>query len=403
VHSTSSKRSHARSPLHQITPNPIVRIHDLSRAGSGVGRLESGEIVFVPFTVTGDRVEIKILKKKKNYAHAELIRIVEPSPDRQIPFCPVFGTCGGCTWQHVPYPLQFQTKFAGVLHALKRASITLPEDPEKLPAEKITHYRNRIQLHGNGSKKKIGFHQAGSHEIVSITECGIAAPEINQSLATIADRGFADFANDFKVEVELDLNGSIRSTWNDRHAALGFQQIHTEQNLILKNWIQTEALKIRKQNPKDPTILIDAYGGSGNLSLDLASSFSQVHCVDLGPLPPSTEVPSNFVYHRSTVTDWLSNYSRAQISASKTEAQTGHILIFDPPREGLGPSIGSILDEMQRLKVLAVLLVSCDVDSFVRDLTEFTQNGFKVQTSAVLDLFPQTPHVESLALLVPSQ
>src|SRR5690606_34188058 len=105
---------------------------------------EEGRVIFVPGTLPGDKVLARIVRNEKRFAHAEIIRILTPSPDRIEPRCPVFGKCGGCDWQHVPYPLQWQAKVRGVREALNRASIPFEGIFDEMPAEKVWNYRNRV-------------------------------------------------------------------------------------------------------------------------------------------------------------------------------------------------------------------------------------------------------------------
>src|SRR5690349_20214142 len=116
-------------------------IQDLARGGAGVARDASGRVIFVPYSAPGDRVRVRITESKKNYAQAELIELLEPSSLRQQPPCPVFGRCGGCQWQHLPYSLQWETKVKGVLHALGRVQVEPPARLEELAAERIWEYR----------------------------------------------------------------------------------------------------------------------------------------------------------------------------------------------------------------------------------------------------------------------
>src|SRR6476661_4122262 len=101
----------------------IIQITDLSRSGAGVGRDASGRVVFVPFTAPGDQVRVEIGAEEKNYAEAKLLEVISPSPQRAVPPCPVFGKCGGCEWQHLPYELQWSTKKKGLEHSLKRVGV----------------------------------------------------------------------------------------------------------------------------------------------------------------------------------------------------------------------------------------------------------------------------------------
>lgn len=362
-----------------------LTIHDVARGGSGVARLESGEIVFVPYTAPGDVITARITERKKNYAQGELVEILTPSPIRITPPCPAFQKCGGCSWQHLPYEFQFEIKKNGVIHALKRAGIdatTIALD--SLPAENPYFYRNRIQLRGNPKNQTIGFYERESARVIAIEDCKIARQEINSALSQIRNEG-SRLDREFKVEVEVTESGEVRSAWNQKHAAFGFRQVNDEQNLKLQNWVKTQI-----ENGKH---LLDLFGGSGNLSRGLTGAFEKIDCVDLSvPREKPSELPESFRFHRSSVTDWLERTSSVP--------QAGTKAILDPPREGLGSDFSKIESHLrQKFFPETLVLVGCDPDSFARDVYRFTQKGYALERLGVLDLFPQTPHVESLAVL----
>lgn len=374
-----------RDILKDLKPEFLeVTISDLARGGSGVARDESGRVIFVPRTAPGDRVRVRVTEQKKNYASAELVEILEPSPIRVTPPCPIFGKCGGCEWQHLPYDLQWKTKFKGALHALSRVGIEALSSPDELPAERIWEYRNRVQLRGLG--ENLGFFAAGSQELVAAPKCWISRPEINAAWDQTREEG-KRFDQQYKVEVEVLPDGGIRKSWNARHGAAGFRQVHDEQNLKLQQWV-VSALTPRRA-------LYDLFGGAGNLSLGLAPRMKEVHCVDLSsPFPAPQGTPANFKYYRSGVVPWL---IRESSRAAKKLPQASAIL--DPPREGLADGFADISKSLEKLGITELVAVGCDPDAWARDLSRFQKKGWKVERIAILDLFPQTHHVESLALL----
>lgn len=362
-----------------------VKINDLSRGGSGVARLETGEVIFVPFTAPGDEVEVRVTEKKKNYSQGELIRILESSPLRADPPCPHFTRCGGCSWQHLPYPLQFETKKKGLLHALNRKGISAEGTPlDEMPASEPYHYRNRIQLHGNSDRRELGFFRPGSREIVDLTACAIADQKINEALPSLKAQGFDELRGEFKLEIDLSPEGEIRAAWNRRHAAFGFRQVNDAQNRVLQTWIQT--------NLQNADLLFDLYGGSGNLSRSLAPRFGEVFCVDLYTGHPEASLPPNFRLMRQDMTRW----SHTPLSESLFGKSAS--LILDPPREGMGEALLPLLEKLSPLSIRSLALVGCDVDAFTRDVHRLIKKGFRLDRLGVLDLFPQTPHIESLAL-----
>jgi 23S rRNA (uracil1939-C5)-methyltransferase len=362
----------------------LIKIHDLARGGSGVGKLESGAVVFVPFTAPGDEIEIKILETSKRYSEAACTEIIVASPARVPPTCAVFGKCGGCSWQHIHYALQFATKKKGVLQALKRAGIDASAIPlDEIPAKNLYGYRNRVQLHGEPRRKIIGFYAHKAKEIVSIDHCPISRPEINDQLLTLAKIGFEQFQAPFKLEIEVGADGKTKHAFNEAHGAFGFRQVNDEQNEKLKAWV--------KANIVSAPLLLDLYGGQGNLSLPLLDQFQEIRCIDVSA--PEKKSPSaHFHFVKSDIRKW------ARAGTSDRTLRKPASVILDPPRSGLGADFSEIEAELSRHRLHSVVLVSCDVDSFVRDTQHFLQKGYRLARLGVLDIFPQTPHLESLAL-----
>ena len=361
----------------------IVKITDLSRGGAGVARDASGRVIFVPFTAPGDQARVRLLEETRRYAQAELLEIVEPSPIRQDPACPVFGRCGGCEWQHIPYDIQWQTKSRGVLHALERVQVPIPAESELMPAEQIWNYRNRIQLRGFG--EEVGFFAARSHDRVPIDECSVARPEINRALPEVREEG-RSATRPYKVEIEVLSDGSIRKNWNSRHAAGGFRQIHDQQNEKLRNWVTTALAPGGR--------VLDLFGGAGNLGAPVSMQAESVDCVDLSA-PEGTLLRDypRLHFHRSPVLKWV---LRRRSGENYTTA------ILDPPREGLGEDFPDIASSLEQMGVRELIAVGCDPDSWARDVSRWVRRGWRVGRLGVLDLFPQTSHVESLAQLVRS-
>lgn len=350
-----------------------------------MARDSTGRVIFVPYTAPGDRVRVELTHLDKNYAQGKLLEILEPSPIRQQPRCPAFTRCGGCEWQHLSYDLQWKTKVNGVLHALTRVGITAPAPIEEVPAQQIWEYRNRIQL--RGFQKEIGFYASGSHEIIPLNRCDIARSEINEAWEKIRAEG-EKLPRPYKVEIETLPDGSsgICQTWNSRHAASGFRQVHDKQNSQLQRVVGEWITPGR--------ILLDLYGGSGNLSMQISSKMIETHCVDLS-VPPKDfqDKPVNFTFHRSAIAPWLNKQAKERPPAPSSA-------ILDPPREGLAADFNQIAPTLAQLGVTEAVLVGCDPDAWARDLSRFIKKGWTLKAVAILDLFPQTHHVESIARIV---
>ncbi len=368
-----------------VSQSVKITIHDLSRGGNGVGKKDSGEVVFVPYSAPGDELLVQITKSKKNFSEGEIVEILKPSPLRLTPPCPVFKECGGCSWQHLPYSLQFETKKKGLIQALNRAEVkTDGIELDEFPATHLYHYRNRIQIHGDPTLKKIGFFGRGTNELVPIEKCEIVDSRINEALPKLAALGFSKFKEEFKLEIEVMPNGTVRHRFNEPHASMGFRQVNDEQNSKLQNWV--------KEHLSSADLLLDLYGGSGNLSLPLADQFSEIRCIDSFVPSSSPERIAHFEFFRKDVRAW------SHAPESKNDFQKEASFILDPPRAGLGSLFSEIEHKISKYRIKSLILVGCDVDSFARDTSNFLKSGYKLKRLGALDLFPQTPHVESLAL-----
>ena len=359
-----------------------LKIHDLSRGGPGVGRDESGRIIFVPFSAPGDELLVELTSVEKRYAEAVTKAVLTASPSRVTPRCSVFGECGGCDWQHLAYSEQWKTKLSGIRHSLKRVGIEVEKEIKEFPAEEIWNYRNRVQLRGD--KSEIGFYAKGSKRLVAIEECPIARKEINELLPSLREQGKTK-PREYKVEVEVRTDGTTKAFWNMGHAAGGFRQVHDGQNAKLQSWVASHLTP--------GTRLLDLFGGHGNLSLALASRHSEIHCVDYGA--PSTNpegTPTNYSFHRAPVGPWL-------VSKAKEPYAGPTSAVLDPPRDGLGEAWLPVVQSLNTMNVSELLVIGCEPDAWARDLLRYSRHGYAVQEVAALDLFPQTHHVEALAVM----
>lgn len=358
-----------------------LEITDLARSGAGVGRDEHGRVVFVPFTAPGDRARVQIVTEDKRYAEGRVVEYLAKSPDRAEPPCPAFGRCGGCEWQHLPYARQWLAKKSGVTHALKRVDVNPENLPfDEFPADRIWEYRNRVQL--RGFRDEIGFYARGSNTLVPIEKCFIARPELNARIPAARTQG-ATRPREYKLELEVFPDGKVTEAWNARHSASGFRQVHDEQNEKLRAWVSAHA--------GVGGLLLDLYGGSGNLSRGIAERFTDVHCVDVSA--PSENLPG-LRFHRGPVFEWLRS-EQAHLRASSQPIRA----VLDPPREGLGGELGPVVEILKSLGIRETLLIGCEADPWARAVGRFLKHGWHLERVGALDFFPQTHHVEALAVL----
>src|SRR3954471_6710693 len=164
-------------------PTIDLTIHDVAFGGKGVAR-DDGKAVFVPYTIDGERVSARLVREKKQFAEAELIELLEPSPHRVTAPCPYFGTCGGCSYQHVSYDHQLELKAHQVEQAMRRiARLAEPPMRPMVPSPLPYAYRNRITVHVQDDV--IGFFRRDVHELLDIAQCPISMSEVNEALAQL--------------------------------------------------------------------------------------------------------------------------------------------------------------------------------------------------------------------------
>ena len=159
-----------------------LEITALTHGGRGIGR-HDGKAVFVPLTAPGDVVSCHVTRYRKNYLEAELVEISRPSSERRHAPCPYFGQCGGCQWQHLPYPEQTRWKETLFKDQLVRQGIASEEVIKPVvTAPDELHYRNRVQFkcYLTDNELVMGFYRHGSHFVVDVDHCMLLRPEIQQ-------------------------------------------------------------------------------------------------------------------------------------------------------------------------------------------------------------------------------
>lgn len=228
-------------------------------------------------------------------------------------------------------------------------------------------YRNRIQLHIKDNQ--IGYHANQSHKLIPIDRCDVAKPEINNQISELK----INLPSQKKIEIDASPKKN-----NNR----SFKQINDEQNNKLQDWIFNEL-----QTSEE---ILDLYGGNGNLTEKLVATAKHIHCVDFSV---SDRQRSNTTFTQSHVLSWLTKFaSISQVSQRK------RIAILDPPRTGLAKDAEKISKSLADLKVTKVILVGCDPITWARDCKIFSNNKWVLKKLAFFDFFPQTIHLESVAV-----
>lgn len=404
-----------------------LKLTQMAHGGPAMGRYQ-GKVFFVPYALPGEMVAVEVEKSKKGWARARLLEVIESSPERVAPTCPHFGpdACGGCQWQHIRYPAQLAYKTDVVRDQLARLG-GLTEVPVRSTRAvgEPWGYRNHVQLHV--SPNGLGYMSADGQRVEPINTCPIMHPLVaelfdeldieiedlqrlslrvgdntEQQLVifeTTSDEPF-ELMVDRPVSCVLMLDDGTPVTLvgNDhlfervagheyRVSAGSFFQVNTPGAEAL---IDTVAgyLSLRPHET-----LLDLYCGVGLFSLALATWVAQVIAVESHP---AAVADARFNVEAAGL-DNVRVISDDVASVLTTLSETVHAVIVDPPRSGCGPEV---MLRLASLRPERWVYVACDPAALARDAKVITDAGYRLAEVQPLDLFPQTYHVECVALFV---
>ncbi len=392
-----------------------LEIATLTNLGVGLGRVPHPQepaskwVVMVPFTLPGERVRVRVYRNHKNFSEADIVSILAPSPQRIPPPCPAFGTCGGCQYQNLAYPEQLLWKRRQVEELLKyMADTTFPVAPViGSPVE--YGYRSKITPHfnaprGDGKPLPIGFLRQGTRfDIIDAPRCIIATDAINARLAearatvrTKAANG--DYARGGTLLLR-DASGAVTTNYDDivTETVGGLKLKFLARDFFQNNPFILPAFTgyAREQAAASGArFMVDAYCGSGLFALTAAPAFEQVAGIEISE--------SSIVFAKqNAVANGLSNVTfqagdAAAIFAGLTFPAAETVVLIDPPRKGCDESF---LSQLFSYGPRAVVYVSCDPATQMRDLKAFLAAGYELTAVQPFDLFPQTRHLECVITL----
>jgi 23S rRNA (uracil1939-C5)-methyltransferase len=369
-----------------------------------MARIE-GRVVFVPFVLPGETVQIQV---KEAEMHADLAGIVTPAPERVAPPCPLFTRCGSCHYQHAPYEFQVARKVEILREQLRRVGKIKWEGEIATVSGPPLGYRNRAQFHiANG---KIGYLAPGSHDLIPVDgECPISSPRLNQALAEMRgrmpDRRFPNFVHSLELFTdETNVQVNILETdrpvaksfydWCQSTVALEYATAFGKFRVSPRSFFQVNRFLIEQLveaaiGDASGSTALDLYAGVGLFSLPLARKFAKVAAVEAGvtaarDLEVNAQSAGLVIQHlQGRVEDHL-----ARMTA------TPDFVVADPPRAGLGKTVVS---HLERLKPPKLTIVSCDPATLARDVAGLT--SYQIDKLTLVDLFPQTYHLETVAHL----
>ena len=406
------------TPLKRLPPRRFVAepfdyhqeieltIDTLTNMGVGLGRVD-GWVVMVPSTLPGERVRTRIYRNHKNYSDGDLVAILEASPDRREPKCPLFGTCGGCQYQHLTYQRQLEWKRRQVTELLQHmAQLDDVDVRPVIGSPREWHYRSKITPHfqkpRDGKIDSIGFLVIGSrNRIIDVEHCAIATETINQGLTTRRKEVF-DNPGAFKKGATLlirDANGTLATNPNEpiTESVDGIRFDFLAGSFFQNNpFILPEFTRYVAAQAKDSGArhLVDAYCGSGLFCLTAAQHFEKVVGIEISASAIEWA-------HKNAEQNGIDNCQLHVGSAEQIFAQidfpaTDTAVVIDPPRKGCD---AAFIAQLAAYAPRTIIYVSCNPATQIRDLQPLRDAGYTVTTVQPFDLFPQTKHLECVATL----
>lgn len=381
----SGWNKYRRGPARSTSDDITLDIDSLGNNGEGVGRHE-GQVVFVPFTMPGERVKIKPATRKKSFIRGHVLEILKASPERLTPPCAYFEQCGGCDWQHLPYALQLEAKVQNLGDVLSRiGKIDNPTIHPIVPSNTDFHYRNRIQ--GVFKDNRFHYRKRGSNELVEVESCAIAEQAIN----TYLEQARREDSQAPQGRVEIAVNGdslSVLPVNDDSSTDAGFRQVNTSVSQHLSDLLASIALQhIDKR-------CIDLYCGRGNWSIDMARRYPDCNIIGVDSSEDNIRIARELALDAG-----LSNirFQHGRVEKLlKSLPLTGSFCIVDPPRAGLDEAVcASLCEDPPHL----IVYISCHPASLARDLALLSSKQFTLESITPMDMFPQTAHLETLTIL----
>jgi 23S rRNA (uracil1939-C5)-methyltransferase len=430
-----------------------LQIEKAVYGGAGLAHQTEGEgagkTVFVPFTLPGETVDARLLEQKNAFGEASLLQVVTASEDRVPPRCAHFGQCGGCHYQHVAYPAQVQMKVAILQETLERAGLTaLPVTQTHIGEPWAYRNRTRLRIAELEAALRVGYNRRGSNEFLAIHECPISAPLVWRAAQTLMKVAAESSATArllrSAVEVEFFSTGDekkLQMTLFVRKAQPGLATLCEQmQELMpelagadiallsssepqrrlrnsrpLENWgvdgltyaVAEESYWISRGGffqinrflidklvrivtaGRQGTVAWDLYAGVGLFSRALAKTFQHVVAVEAAAndLSRSFKGPGRRGVEATTV-----EFLRSAV----VQRERPELIVMDPPRAGVGSEVCALL---ARISPPEIVYVSCDPVTLARDLKLLVAAGYNIAEIHMVDMFPQTFHLETVMIL----
>ncbi len=425
----------------------IVKVEKIVFGGNGLARLPDGKVIFIPYTLPEEVLQIRIIKNYGDYAEGEIEKILEASPYRRKEPCIYYGICGGCQLQHIVYPFQIEIKKEMLFDTFKRIGWKEEIPLERvIPSPKEFYYRNRLRFHVENENFKMGFVKRKTHEVLKIEKCLLGEEILNKVLSQLykstAWIKLSSYSKRIKIETSPEENKVTLIFWT----ALKPQKEDLKEILEIKE-LKAIFYWMKGGRPEGPFPEDSSYGGrrvfknidgffyyvqpgvfvQANWDINLAImenirswklSFEKVLDLHAGmgnflfSFLPNKEVKKFLGVDTDlrAIEDGLYTAEKARINGrldlrniSAMEAlyeavkagEEYDLVLLDPPRGGC-KELMRLLPEVAKKYII---YISCDVPTLVRDLLIFKNLKYQLIKLSLFDMFPQTYHFEVVALL----
>jgi 23S rRNA (uracil1939-C5)-methyltransferase len=387
-------------------------VEKLVYGGDALARLE-GRVVLTPFALPCERIRVRAEQEKPGLVRASMLETLEPAPQRVAAPCPYFTRCGGCHYQHAAYEYQVTAKLAILAEELRRVGKIEPPAEIAAVAAEPWGYRSRAQLHIEGAR--LGYRQMRSHKLCAIGECPIASPKINETIDALArmlrDGRWPRFVRSIEIftderQVQLNVLDADRPVarrffeWCGEtipgmvEGTLDYQdrfRVSRGSFFQVNRFLADRLVETALEGVEGETAL-DLYAGVGPFSLALAPRFRTVTAVESGS---------------AAARDLEFNAARAGLANVHVEQRAVEaylealehapdFVLADPPRAGLGKAS---VQRLAELRPQRLTLVACDPATMARDVAGLIAAGYRMEKMAMVDLFPQTYHLETVVEL----
>lgn len=394
-----------------------IEIEALDHFGRGICHIDN-KIVFVKNALPSEIVNIRIIKSKKNYSEAEVIKYIRKSSDRIESICPYFLDCGGCQLLFYPYEKTTQFKKNKVRELLNKNHIHYLKDISIIENSHPTYYRNKVSLKivdGN-----IGYYKESTHELVEISECKIANSAINQVIAnytmlhlkngnlTIRTNQNDEVllvieSEEENIQIDAELKNKVKlvgivyngkTIYGDNFLMIrvgGYLfKVSYDSFFQVNPYICKELFSLIEANIEGDSVL-DLYSGVGTLSIVANRHAKNVIGVEIIQNAVFNAIYNASLNHQEHIEFLLGNVEKT-ISKINVNIDT---LIVDPPRSGLDKHTISFIKEKKPNKIL---YVSCDANTLMRDL-KLLEDDYEMMSYTILDMFSYSYHLESFVVL----